>query len=208
MRKLNVYIFLLMLLLSFSCDDKSDQDLLADAIYSSTPIFYFYANDQEYKIEAGISGFYMFSEFELDTSNVYTFVARLAKLSSCEYQCDEELVIKIRDFQITGPSSSISIDESLNVGDYSFMGSQNIGFGDVSVSYMNAEGITFKTDLVEQDGESYFRILAVSDFQENENGFPTKKLDVAFRCTLINPENGFEITFQDAEAVISIAYPE
>lgn len=197
-----------MFTLNFSCDRKSDEVLFNEAIYSDEPIFSFSANNEEYKIEAGVNGFYMFTEYEVDTMDVYSFVARFSKLSTCSVQCEEELIIKIRDFQPADASTEILINEALSIGDYSFTANQNIAFGDVLIIYTDKDGITFRTDLVDQDSESNFEILTVSDFQENENGQPTKKLSVAFRCTLQNSDNGEEIFFSNAAAVISVAYPE
>ncbi|MFT5168217.1 MAG: hypothetical protein ACI8P3_003458 [Saprospiraceae bacterium] len=212
MSKFNPYILLLVLILGFSCDKKSENEsLFADSIFSSEPIFYFSTNSEEYKIEAGESGFYMFSEYEVDTMNVYSFVARFAKLSTCENQCEEELIIKIRDFQPVNSSSPIAINEALSIGEYSFGGGQNLNFSNILIAYTDQDGTTFRTDLVDQNVESYFQILAVSDFQQNENNQPTKKLDVAFRCTLSSSANGVEgigISFEDAQAVIGVAYPE
>jgi hypothetical protein len=208
MSKLIPYSLLLMLTLNFSCDQKSDEVLFDEAIYSDEPLFYFSSNNEEYKIEAGVNGFYMFTEYEVDTMDVYSFVARFSKLSTCSFQCDEELTIKIRDFQSADTSTEILINEALRIGDYSFASNQNIAFGDVLIVYTDKDGTTFRTDLVNQDSESKFEILSISDFQPNENEQPTKKLNISFRCTLRDIDNGEEIFFSDATAVISVAYPE
>ena len=208
MNKLSPFtLLLLMLAFNFSCDSEQKDDLFLDNIYSDEPIFNFFANEGEYVIEAGKNGFYMFADYEVDDMDVYSFVARFAKLSTCLEKCDEELIIKIRDFQPSGSSGPIEIAASITTGDYFFSDNQDIDFRDVLIEYTNEDGKTFRTDLAEQNVENTFKILAVSDFNVNENGNPTKKVDVTFSCILGDVDNELEISFINAEAVISVAYP-
>ncbi len=66
--------------------------------------------------QAGVDGYYMFSEFEKDTNDVYVFTGRLQR-DSCSSGCGESLTIHIRDFQqVFGVNPDV--DLALKPGDY------------------------------------------------------------------------------------------
>lgn len=204
------YMLFFGLLLTYSCNNTSDDevqgDFLEPGFVSNEPVFVFEANNAPF-IQAGVGHFYMFTEYEL-IENIHTFIARFAKLPSCTSGCEEELIIKINDFQIVETTSQVNIEEAIQLGEYNFGEGQDIDFSEISMEYTNWTGNTFRTDIMEQPAESFFRINSVSDYSENENGEPTKILSVNFNCQLRSVEDESILTFENGEATIAVAYPE
>ncbi len=71
-------------------------------------------------LEAGVDDYYMFTEFELDTNEVYVYAGRLQK-ENCQDSCGEKLTIKIRD----AAQGNSNIEESLIAGNNYFYYSEN-----------------------------------------------------------------------------------
>jgi len=207
MAKKSYILFLFSLLFIISCSqDFEDDNPFPEDIISDEPVFTFSSNNDFYNIKAGVNDFYMFTDYEQDNLEVYSFIARFAPLSTCTGACDEMLTIKIRDAQAI-ETTSTSLEPTLDVGSYNFRGVLDIEFSDILIEYTDQNGNTFATDLIEQNVESFFEIMAVQDYTENENGDPTKILFVTFQCTLKNTENEDTIEFINANAVIGVAYP-
>ncbi len=205
-RTLSPYFLLLILTMITACSVDQDDDFFQDTIISDEPIFYFSTMDSEYRIEAGKNDFYMFTEYEVDDMNVYSFIARFAKLSTCSFECDEELIIKIRNSESTNLPDIVQINSAVSTGEYTFAGTQELDFSEVVIEYTNSEGVIYSSTLTDRNEDRAFQILSVSDFNLNENGQLTKKLEVAFTCDLVNLDEDM-IHFVNASAVIGIAYP-
>ncbi|HQQ94021.1 MAG TPA: PKD domain-containing protein [Bacteroidia bacterium] len=74
----------------------------------------------------------------------------------------------------------------------------------VRISYRSASGILYSSDAFTQDPANKFEVLSVSDFDQNEKGEPTKKLNVKFSGYLYNGQNSIYIS--ESEAVICVSY--
>lgn len=57
-------------------------------------------------------------------------------------------------------------------------------FSKVRITYMDENGVLFSSDILPQASNSSFKIVANEAFDLNENGLPTRKLQVEFQCTL------------------------
>lgn len=80
----------------------------------------------------------------------------------------------------------------------------SVSFSNVTVTYVDPAGIVYRSNQYIQDSKSNFEILSVSDFENNERGEATKKLQVKFNCTVYNGSKSIKI--DGAEAIICIAY--
>lgn len=80
-------------------------------------------------------------------------------------------------------------------------------FSAVTIVYVDAQGNTFRSDLERQNSNTAsFSIARVEEFDLNEKGDATKKMELSFRCTLWDA-NGNALVIKDGEAVWGIAYP-
>jgi len=75
----------------------------------------------------------------------------------------------------------------------------------VVVNYTDSNGIIYSTlSSFSQIAGNYFKVISVDDYEPNENGLPTKKININFRCTLFNGSNS--IFIDNGAAVIAVAY--
>ena len=79
----------------------------------------------------------------------------------------------------------------------------------VTIVYKNKDGLTFRSDLNPQNENANFNILNVEEYDDNELGYPTKKLDLQFNCTLWsdNIDQGVLI-IENGNAVWGVAVPK
>jgi len=87
-----------------------------------------------------------------------------------------------------------------------FVPGDSLCFSKITVGYVDAAGRSFRSDLHQQPGFSYFKILTTEDFGPNENGEKTKKLTIRFACRMWDGQGGF-IEIKNGEGVIAVAYP-
>lgn len=72
---------------------------------------------------AGVNGYYMFSSYHTDTSNVYVYTGDLRPENCAD--CGPSLQIQFRAYKPSNPSQSISIDSSLLVKSYAYVEESN-----------------------------------------------------------------------------------
>lgn len=77
----------------------------------------------------------------------------------------------------------------------------------VTIIYQDGLGNIFRSDWGQQNSSSFFEILEVEDYDDNEKGNPTKKLGLQFSCELWD-ENGNALKVNDGKAVWGVAYPK
>ena len=77
----------------------------------------------------------------------------------------------------------------------------------VTIIYVDEMGNTFRSDRFEQNSNTGFSIENVEEYDENENGQPTKKFGIRFNCLLWD-ENGNELPIINGKAVWGVAYPK
>ncbi len=140
------YILLFLIGLFFSCKEESLPEP-----NTGTPVFTIAGTlgGNSIDINAGDNDFYMFTEFEKDETNVFTFSGTFAKLEpDCNPNCNEQLRISIRDFQMTEDLLVTDIDNSLKVGDYEYDNGREDSIemtviSSYSVSFINKTIISF-----------------------------------------------------------------
>ncbi len=74
----------------------------------------------------------------------------------------------------------------------------------IDVSWVDANGKVFTSNNTLQPATSYFEILSVEDYENNENQHKTKKVHVRFSATVYNGTQSMLIN--NAEAVVAVAY--
>lgn len=114
-------------------------------------------------ISAGENDFYLFSTYEKDTLDVYSFIARFAKLSDCSTDCEEELVIEIRDAEQTPGATAVDIDNALKVGNYSYKVINPANSNDLVVINLTAE----------PEGSGPFIYKWTTNYNNNVDSFTT-----------------------------------
>jgi hypothetical protein len=75
----------------------------------------------------------------------------------------------------------------------------------IKITYTDASGTIYYSDVDPQNSSSNFQITSVEDYKTNENNLATKKIKITFNCKLSNGVNQ-PITITGGEAVIAVAY--
>lgn len=78
------------------------------------------------------------------------------------------------------------------------------GFSNVIIKWTDASGNQYSSNDFAQPPGSYFKILSVEDYHDNDNGQKTKKLTVQFNCHVYKGSSSMLI--ENAKAVIVVAY--
>lgn len=79
-----------------------------------------------------------------------------------------------------------------------------LSLSNIIITWTDNSGIEYASNTGLQPGDSYFQIISVEDYSNNENNQPTKKLHVKFKCLLFNGGNSIPIT--NGDAVIAVSY--
>ena len=78
------------------------------------------------------------------------------------------------------------------------------GFSNIEVKWTDASGTIYTSNNSNQPSSSYFEILSVENYKNNDNGQSTKRLHVRFKCMVYN--GGVGVLIDNAEAYIAVAY--
>ena len=82
--------------------------------------------------------------------------------------------------------------------------SNSLSLSNVIIKWTDNSGNVYSSNAVSQPGSSYFQIVSVENYLNNENHQPTKKLHVKFKCNVSNGSNVIPIT--NGDAVIAVSY--
>lgn len=80
----------------------------------------------------------------------------------------------------------------------------SFALSNIVVTWTDNLGIEYTSNNVQQPSGTYFKIISIEDYLENENKEPTKKLHIQFSCALSNGSNTINIT--NGDAVIAVSY--
>ncbi len=126
---------------------------------------------------------------------------------------DSEDCIDSVGFQTIPNAASLSLIEYCHA-DFSYEVVQAISStplpseeGRVTIIYTDKAGKSYRSDLSQQPATSGFKILKIEDYEPNENGDPTIKLELSLNCHLFNPDGTVKV-LSNGMAVIAVAYPE
>ena len=124
-------------------------------------------------IIAGEDDFYLFSDYEKDDMDVYSFVSHFAKTGDCTSDCEEELLIKIRDIDQNTGAIDVDIENALSPGNYNYQIANSPISNDEVVLNLTAEP--------EGNGPfSYLWLITYSDTIFNSYTFTTETVDLPF----------------------------
>ncbi len=128
-----------------------------------------------------------------------TFCVTITDASGCIDDICKSLIIQGGTMP-TICGSRFSYDKTIVPG-----GEDSLQLSRVLIQYTDPDGVVYRSDFQEQPNSSNFLITAIEDFELNENGEKTKKLDISGFCRLFN-SNGMSLDFP-FEGIISVAYP-
>lgn len=116
MKKL-LYLIVPIILLAISCKKKEFPQNT-----SEDPAFYIKAkvDGNPITINAGMFGYYMFSDHKQDSNGIYSFIAEL-KPNGCSVPCNNSIKIEINDNRVSTFNGNSNINNSLRTGDYEFI---------------------------------------------------------------------------------------
>ncbi len=127
MKILNFFAFLFLIGISFTCTKKkypAPEVIEGGATYYSKLSI----NNSPVTLEAGVNGYYMYSSFNKDTNNIYSFIGDLKQVNCTN--CPNSLKVQINDYKISLANSSPKIDSALQVSTYPYQ------TGDPEPSYL------------------------------------------------------------------------
>ena len=80
-------------------------------------------------------------------------------------------------------------------------------FSNIIINWTDASGKQYTSNHTAQPADSYFQIISIEPYANNENGQPTKKVHVKFKCSVYEIGNtSNKITIDGGDAVIAVAY--
>jgi PKD repeat protein len=80
----------------------------------------------------------------------------------------------------------------------------DLAFSNITITWTDANGTVYSSDNMLQPETSYFKILSVENYDNNERNEKTKKIKVVFKCNVYNGTN--VKTLDNAEAVVCVSY--
>ncbi len=114
---------------------------------------------------------------------------------------NNEIVVINYNVNTISDGSSCSANYFISNDTYSPVG---YALSKVIINWTNPSGIVYTSANVNQPESSFFKIVSVEDFHNNEAGQMTKKLHVRFKCKVYN---GTEVhSIDDGDAFICVAY--
>lgn len=129
---------------------------------------------------AGKDSYYMHTSFEQDTSGLFLYSGSMEELG-CVTSCLPAVKISFR-----GVKKGEALPDE----------------------YRDADGVQYSSAWGLQDGfNPEFELISVEPFDKNEDGLPTRKLEVAFRCQLF-AEDGQPFGQFSGSGTIAVAIPE
>ncbi|MGZ3882922.1 MAG: PKD domain-containing protein [Bacteroidia bacterium] len=108
MKRFAIYM-ILMTVLGLSCQKKK----YPDSSTQDSPVFYFRGtvNGVPVELNAGLNNYYMYSAYEQDMNNVYSFNGDL-RPENCS-NCPNSIKISINDYKSSAAGGNVNIDSSL-----------------------------------------------------------------------------------------------
>ena len=83
----------------------------------------------------------------------------------------------------------------------------SLRYGKIALSWTDASGIRYQSDLSEQDSSAYLIIDEVIPFATNEKGEQVMQIKGRFQCTMRAVSSGKKIYFSDGRFSLGVAYP-
>lgn len=115
MKSFQIYLLILCILSLVQC-----KKIELPPPSESEPVFTFSAviDGSPIELKAGIADYYMFTSFEKDSADVFTFIGTLRQ-QNCQDTCSETIRIEIRDIA-PNSGNNANIEAALRLGSYSY----------------------------------------------------------------------------------------
>ncbi len=172
-------IFLVAIILLPTCRKES----LPDPI-EGDPVF-MVSGSGVVDITAGQRDFYLFTDYQLDSSQVYNLIASFEKLSDCEIECDEAFRIEIRNSEVTPQGDGFDLADAIRIGNYDYVAADSSG-----QATLESYSVDFSTPVT--NGLTY-----EWDFGDNSTGSGTQ-VQHTYSSAITNAEVCLTITFPNA----------
>jgi hypothetical protein len=85
--------------------------------------------------------------------------------------------------------------------------SDSLRFGKISLSWTDAMGIRYQSDLIDQDSSAYVIVDRVIPFRTNDEGEQVMQIKGRFQCKMRATNSGKKINFTNGSFSIGLAYP-
>ncbi len=193
MKVFGFYISLFIILLIASCKPEE-----LPPVKNGNPVFSVSIGSKD--IIAGENDFYLFTDYEKDDMEVYSFIARFAKTNDCTVDCKEELLIAIRDAQQTTGAGGVDIENALTIGNYPYSFEAPVITNDSVTLSLTAHpeagaGPSLYQWTVVYDGTTYTQLWPFPDFSyklETNLNIPPAEV-----CLTILSSNNCQIAYCD-----------
>lgn len=118
MKKRSLLYFFIIVLFAYCKKKEFPQNVTEDPVFEISAKI----DGAPINIKAGTLGYYMYSNYVQDTSNMYTFIAEV-KPNGCNNACANSLKIEINDNQFSALGGTSNIANSVKSGTYQFVNS-------------------------------------------------------------------------------------
>lgn len=115
-------------------------------------------------------------------------------------------VTKSFSSEAPNPAPNIFCDLSFIAGRQFTLSPQAPRRSSVVIRWIAQDGTEYRTDLFGQPSESYFNILSVDQYEDNENSQTTVRMEVEFRCEAFDAL-GQTILLDGMSGFLGVAYP-
>lgn len=105
-------------------------------------------------------------------------------------------------YNIITPGDGSSCAANYKITDISYSPAPNLS--SAKFEWTDENGNVYSSDRITQPASSFFQVLSVEDYGNNEKGQKTKKIRLKLKCELSDGTN--TISIDNAEAVICVAY--
>ena len=83
--------------------------------------------------------------------------------------------------------------------------SNPLALSNIIITWTDSAGLEYTSNDSQQPSDSYFQIVSVEHYLNNESSQPTKKLHIKFKCSLFNINNS-PISIDNGDAIIAVSY--
>ena len=123
---------------------------------------------------------------------IYTVTMKTANAAGCNYTITR---------QIKTPSFNGSCTAYYS---YEKRLTTNVDYSVVKITWTDESGSVYSTNNAKQPADSYFKIVSIENYEANEKGEPTKKINARVKCKLSNGMKSIDMN--NVNVVFAISY--
>ena len=88
---------------------------------------------------------------------------------------------------------------------YTLVNQNSFSLSKIAIRWTDNSGVVYTSTNASQPNDSYFQIISVENYSNNQNNQPTKKLHVKFKCRVYD-NSGNYYPVENGDAVIAVSY--